>query len=123
MNYERAEQIHATSRFGKKPLGERSTWLEKDNDDYLIRYHATAIVRIHRNGLYTLQSGGWSSKTTKKRINDYSPARLFQRKQVWYLRVHVKGQQQEVEFYDGIIIDSNGNIADLPQSVLRRLQA
>ena len=40
MTYDEAERLFSTSRSGSKFLGERSTWLEKDGNDFVIRYHA-----------------------------------------------------------------------------------
>jgi len=114
MTYDEAAQLFSTSRYGSKNLGQRSTWLEKDGDDYVIRYHQTYVVRIHANGFYTLKSGGWKTMTTKKRINEYSSANLYQRDFEWYLA-------DGTEFHDGIIVDRNGKEANIPESIKRRM--
>ena len=62
------------------------TWLERVNEDmFAVRFHRTLIVFIHRDGTYTINSGGWQTVTTKRRICRYSPARVSQRKFVWYV--------------------------------------
>lgn len=61
------------------------TYLEEiDNNTMGIRYHGTYIVKIHANGNFTLDNGGYRTKTTKQRINEYSPARIFQKNFEWY---------------------------------------
>ena len=41
-----------------------------------IVYHDTAIVTILDNGMWILRNGGYFTKTTKERLNDFSPARI-----------------------------------------------
>jgi len=78
-----------------------NTYLECLNmDTFGIRFHKTIIVRIHRDGTYTLNSGGWRTVTTKWRINGYSPARVTQMNFEWYCGRYV--------FFDGIKVDSDG---------------
>mgnify|MGYP006292751249 CR=1 FL=1 len=50
-----------------------------------IMLHSTYVVKIHPDNSATLNSGGWYTSTTKDRINQYSPVRVFQRKGEWYL--------------------------------------
>ena len=50
-----------------------------------IDLHGTTVVCIHPDNSATLNSGGWHTSTTKDRINQYSPVRVYQRKGEWYL--------------------------------------
>ena len=50
-----------------------------------IMLHSTYVVKIHPDNSATLNSGGWHTSTTKDRINQYSPVRVYQRKGEWYL--------------------------------------
>ena len=50
-----------------------------------IMLHGTCVVKIHPNNLATLNTGGWYTPTTKDRINQYSPVRVYQQKGEWYL--------------------------------------
>lgn len=62
------------------------TWLVRlDSDKIAIRYHKTDVVTICSDGSYILNNGGFKTVTTKKRINQYSPANLFQSKFNWYV--------------------------------------
>lgn len=103
MTYEKAV---ATLQAGRKKTERKisnNTILHKiDDATVAIKLHQTDIVTIHENGAYTLNSGGWRTVTTKARINEYTPARLYQSKNVWYIG--------SVEYADGIKIDSEGKV-------------
>jgi hypothetical protein len=63
-----------------------NTYAEIEYDDSVsIRLHGTAVVRFYPNGTVKLNSGGWRTHTTKKRINQYSPVYVYQKKYEWYL--------------------------------------
>jgi hypothetical protein len=107
MNHNRAAELFSSARDkdAGKPL-ENNTRLHKcDNGDYAIVLHRTAVVTIHADGTYTLNSGTWRTVTTKDRINGYSPARIYQRKGEWFLQA----DGGDVPFTDGIRVDANGN--------------
>jgi hypothetical protein len=74
-----------------------------DDKTLAVRFWNTDVITIHKNGNYTLNSGGYRTVTTKERINEHSPARLYQSKGVWYV-------SSDTEFTDGMVIDSNGNV-------------
>ena len=65
-----------------------------------IMLHSTYVVKIHADGTYTLSNGGWQTPTTKDRINQYSPYKVYQRNHTWY--VH-KGEQV-FPFLSGMVI-------------------
>lgn len=66
---------------------ENNTYLEKlDDSTFGVRLHSTYVVKVHKNGNYTLDSGGWQTPTTKDRITNYSPARIHQSRGIWYFR-------------------------------------
>lgn len=69
-----------------------------------VQYHATMIVTWSDDGI-TLDSGGWETVTTKRRMNEVSSHyklgfHVFQEKHVWYV-THPGGT---VEFEDGMTI-------------------
>lgn len=98
-----AEQL-CGNRNGRKL--ELNTYLERiDPDTFGVRLHNTYVVEIHRDGTYTLDSGGWYTVTTKDRINRYSPARVYQRNFGWYFAQAGDGR---VEFENGIRVDASG---------------
>lgn len=65
-----------------------------------IRYHGTTLVRQHPDGTYTLFFG-CGSATDKSRINDCSPAGVYQRDFRWY-------QRDRGAFMHGGRIDATG---------------
>lgn len=102
MTHNEAKRLFATARDKNagKPLG-RNARLMKRGDDYAVRLHQTDVVTIHADGTYTLDSGDWRTVTTKRWINEHTPARLYQRKGAWYFGL-------AVEYHDGVRIDANG---------------
>jgi hypothetical protein len=83
------------------------TYLRKEGDDYVIRLHETDIVTLKPAECteYVLNTGGWYTSTTKARINDYSPARIFTKGGVWYV-TDTTGKTYLYE--DGMIINGCG---------------
>jgi hypothetical protein len=59
-----------------------------DDDTIGIKLHATDVVLFHRDGKIELNSGGWTTVTTKDRIASFSPAArtLEQEDGIWYVR-------------------------------------
>ena len=81
-------------RRDSKKVG-NNTYLIRLGSDIGVRLHNTVVVTIHNDGTYTLNSGGWQTVTTKDRINQFSPVRVYQSKHVWYV-----GEGEP--FYDGM---------------------
>lgn len=65
-----------------------------------IMLHSTYVVKIHPDNTYTLNSGGWQTLTTKDRINQYSPVRVYQRKYEWFVKINGK----EYPFMEGMVV-------------------
>lgn len=119
ITFEDAERIYATIRkpvtaafgiSGKRLAG--STILHMiDEDTYAIRLYNTDIVKIHRDGTWSLATGGWNTPTTKERINRFSPARVFQEKWVVYVQSgNGWDKSRRHELVDGIRVNANGDV-------------
>lgn len=67
-----------------------------------IMLHSTYVVKIHPDNTFTLQSGGWQTSTTKDRINQYSPVRVYQRKYEWFVTINGK----EYPFMEGMVVQA-----------------
>jgi hypothetical protein len=94
LSFERAEQMLNTLPW--KRLPGTATYLERINPDVIaVTYHDHVIVRINRDGRYMLDSCGYRTATTKRKIVDYSGAPLYQKDGAWYVGTD--------EFYDGIV--------------------
>lgn len=65
-----------------------------------IMLHSTYVVKIHEDNTYTLQTGGWQTVTTKDRINQYSPVRVYQRNYEWFVKINGK----EYPFMEGMVV-------------------
>jgi len=73
-----------------------------------IRLHKTDIITFGATA-FILNTGGWSTVTTKDRINKYIPCHyLFQKDFQWYLSTG-KGI---VEYYDGIRFNYDGSLIE-----------
>jgi hypothetical protein len=103
LTYNEAKAIYDRCRDKTKGarLDGRSTRLVQHVDGFGILYHNTSVVVIHPNNTYTLNTGGYFTKTTKERINLYSPASLSQRKYIWYLG-------EGTAYSDGMRVNSKG---------------
>lgn len=88
--------------------------IQYEDGTQAIRLHDTNII-IYDHKDMILNSGGWRTKTTKDRINDYIDYAftIIQRKSQWYL---FNKDKQEIEsvFYDGITIDTIHHIIKKP---------
>jgi len=78
-----------------------NTLLQKRGNSFVVRLHETDIVTIRPDGTYRLDSGGWKTVTTKARMSDILPRPVYQAMGIWY----VNG----IPFYDGMLIESDGN--------------
>jgi hypothetical protein len=104
LTFNEAANLINRGRNGVKKLS-NNTYLERvDDNTFAVRLHATNVVLIHSKGSYTLNSSGWRTVTTKARINEYSPARLYQEKGQWYLDY----QGCSYVFTDGMKVNWNG---------------
>lgn len=101
MTFNEAKELFKTARnkSAGKPL-ELNTRLVKLSDDcYGIQLYNTVVVQIQENGVYILRTSGWYTRTTFKRINKYSPAKVFSRKKTIYCN--------QAEFQEGIQVYEN----------------
>ncbi len=107
LTYSEAEKTLGTARNPEqgKPLA-NNTRLFRRGEDFAIRFHATDIITIHPDGTYTLNSGGYRTMTTKERINEYSPVRMWQGENIWWVRN--TSFEDAVLFTDGMKVDANG---------------
>lgn len=74
-----------TNRKERKIGNNTYAYIEYDGS-VSIALHGTIVVRLFENGLVQLNSGGWRTHTTKKRINKYSPVSVYQKNYEWFLR-------------------------------------
>lgn len=113
--------IAAWSYMGKKynrpyPKGSpRSTRVIRPStnygDDVRIQYHWTNVV-TYTPDCMVLNTGGWHTVTTKRRINDAIGGGVYQKNYVWYI---VDAETYEhIPFFDGIKVDYFGRVLNNP---------
>lgn len=111
MTYQEAEKLTA-KRMAKKVAN--NTWLYKcgfpGNEHFEIVLYSTAVVKIWKDRTYTLFSGGWRSVTTKQRLNNFSPAKVWQKNFEWFVGMPWQPGGECVEFVEGIRVDSKGKV-------------
>lgn len=76
-------------------------------DPIAIKYHDTDVVTYTRESI-TLNSGGWKTVTTKRRMNDALPdsLHLYSKRGVWYIN--------DTPYQDGIQVTYSGDILSIP---------
>lgn len=96
-----------TNELARSKIIARST-LELNFKDgtRIIRYHDTDIITFTPEGNTILNSGGFRTSTTKSRMNEYAKIYIWADKGNWYFLTN----GEEHLFYDGITVDSQGNL-------------
>ena len=101
MNHAEAIKMVRGKRNAKRRKVGNNTYAEILHDNSVgIMLHSTYVVKIHEDNTYTLQTGGWQTVTTKDRINQYSPVRVYQRKYEWFVKINNK----EYPFMEGMVV-------------------
>lgn len=112
MNYTQADNKLQGRNKDSRKLG-NNTYLLRHEDCISVRLHNTDIVKYYPDGSIELNTGGWNTLTTKARINEYAPIRVYQEKGIWYL------MPDKTPFVDGMKVDSNGVvIGDIDHSIV-----
>lgn len=74
-----------TNRDTRKVGNNTYAYIQADGS-VAIELHGTNVVVIYPDDTVMLNSGGWHTHTTKKRINQYSPVQVYQKNYEWYLK-------------------------------------
>ena len=79
-------------------------------DGKSLTYHSTTVFSVYRN-IVTLNSGGWQTVTTKKKMNLAAqifdaPIHVYQEKNIWYVALQ-NDFDNPILFEDGMKIDIN----------------
>jgi hypothetical protein len=108
LTHYQCEQLMSTARdpYKGKPM-KNNTRLYKLGDHYGLELHGTMVLRIYVDG-WVLSAGGWTTVTTKARLNEFGPARISQRDWTWY----VASPDGDKMFHNGIFVDLNHNVWD-----------
>lgn len=117
--FETAKQYLAKARNQSKgrPIA-NNTRLISHGNGYGVKLHNTVVVAINRDGTFTLDNGGWFTRTTLDRINSYAPVRIVQRNHVWYV-AGINGDILGL-YFNGMRVDRNGHCVN-PELATQRL--
>ena len=79
---------------GIKMIGKHKTKIKKHNDEIIVKYHDTNVVTFNNNSI-VLNTGGWTSNTTIKRMNETSNQfdlgfGVFQKNWEWFVEYNGK---------------------------------
>lgn len=109
LTYQDCKELIKRSRTGEKKLALNTYLVELENGNFAVRVHNTHVVTIRRNGTFVLNSGGWWTNLTRNRINQFSPARLYQKAGEWFLWTKkTRWGWKSVEFFNNMKIDLKG---------------
>lgn len=97
---EAIKMVHGKRNANRRKVGNNTYAEILQNNSVAITLHSTDVVTIHEDNTYTLRSGGWQTVTTKDRINQYSPVRVYQRKYEWFVKINGK----EFPFMEGMVV-------------------
>lgn len=72
-----------------------------------VRLHSTNVITYFRSGKIQVDSGGWETVTTKRRINQFLPGNIgvFQKDFTWFIRFDLSGK--EIAFQDGLTLSES----------------
>jgi|TARA_Y100001937_G_C7016730_1_gene283543 hypothetical protein len=102
-------ELHELAQSRKRKLGNNTYLVVRDDNGYGIRLHDTEVV-IHYKDRIVLDSGGHKTRTTKARMNEYTPFNVIQKQKVWYVERVYKSILHKIPFEDGITLYNNGTI-------------
>lgn len=105
---------HILGNRHRKKIG-HNTYLQRNHSVIDAIYHSTAVVTYSPNGTMQASTGGWQTVTTKDRLNQLLPARVWSERGSWYTTGGTR-------FFDGIRFSDSGQVLNpLPMEDLQRV--
>ena len=108
-------QLIKASRDGQKKLANNTISHFVDNDKIGIRLHWTNVIIVNVDDTYELYSGGYTTRTTRDRLNGFSPATVIQKDFSFYLLKNPsdgKVNSNLIPFSEGIKVNSSGCVVE-----------
>lgn len=85
-----------------KLIAKATRKFEQPDGSFRVRYHATDVIAYNAStGKYTLNTGGWATMTTARRIDAELPAGWYVYRRNWVMYFHKPGAD-DVELIDGM---------------------
>ena len=77
-----------------------------------VTYHQTEVVRYHGGNEFTLDSGGWRTVTTKRRMNQAAQHwgrgfRVYQKAGEWFVSIFAADDGRDFQFRDGMTVHAS----------------
>lgn len=86
----------------RRRIAHKTYKIEYPDGSWAVQYHATKVVQYDaKTGKYTLDTGGWNTMTTSKRMNEHLPGGYRVYRKSWVMRV-VTPELGDVELIDGM---------------------
>lgn len=85
-----------------------TVFVRGDNEDLILTYHGSKLVTYHQNNSFTLSGCGFRTKTTKARLTEYGPAKIYAGNGTWM----IDSDEGPRTFHDGMRTDPYGNPVD-----------
>lgn len=108
---ELTEYLAAGRRPDRRRLANNTYCERREGGRLAIRLHQTDVLCFDQDGTITLNSGGWKTNTTKARLNEFSPAEVWQDKGLWTVRLG----DNSSPFIDGLQF-RDGKFLNAPQA-------
>lgn len=84
-------------------VGHKTRKFVDPDGSWRVRYHATDVVSYNaKTGKYTLNTGGWATMTTSKRMTEFLPAGYYVYRRNWVMYVHCPDERGDIEITDGM---------------------
>jgi len=112
-SYGQLAQMIQASNNGIAKLAHNTIAHYVDNYRIGIRLYHTDIIIVSNDNSYELHSQGYTTATTRDRLNDFSPARVIQKDFTFYVLRNPEQRAVKanlVPFFEGITVDRYGNI-------------
>lgn len=89
-----------------KTVGHKTKRFDSPNGDWRVQYHATDVVSYDaETGAYKLDSGGWNTMTTAKRMTEFLPGGYHVSRRNWVLTLFGPGLDPAgVPVTDGMVV-------------------
>lgn len=97
---EAVKMVRGKTNRSKRKIGNNTRGYIEYDGSVSIELHSTKVVVLYPNGLVKLQTGGWQTITTKDRINQYSPVKVYQRNYEWFVKINGK----EYPFIENMVV-------------------
>lgn len=114
-SYRQLAQLLSESRGAQAKIAYNTIAHRIDDVRIGIKLYYTDVVVVHSDDSYELHSQGYTTATTRDRLNGFSPARVIQKDFCFYVLKDPSLRAVKnnlVEFQEGITVDKYGNVQE-----------